>query len=115
MKHNNEDFYVVISGTEETSEGRDSYQYTKISDDMHEFINKEIGEPIFTATLPFQTLDSEPTNAFFKSKTEYYDGSNLSDMIYPYNFCCIEVFGRDLYGKLRQNIKLPPLFRRQHK
>ena len=62
LKHNNEDFYVVISGTEETSEG-----------------------------------------------------SNLSDMIYPYNFCCIEVFGRDLYGKLRQNIKLPPLFRRRHK
>ena len=91
MKHNNEDFYVVISGTE------------------------EIGEPIFTAILPFQTLDSEPTNAFFKSKTEYYDGSNLSDMIYPYNFCCVEVFGRDLYGKLRQNIKLPPLFRRRHK
>lgn len=62
LKHNNEDFYVVISGTEETSEG-----------------------------------------------------SNLSDMIYPYNFCCVEVFGRDLYGKLRQNIKLPPLFRRRHK
>ncbi len=96
MKYDNEEFAVIISGKDKTTEGRDSYQYSKISNDAHDFIKNELGDPITTVTLPFQELDSSPTNVFFKSKTEYYDGSNLADMLYPYNFCCIELSDRDL-------------------
>lgn len=96
MEQDEIQFYVIISGKNETTEGKDTYQYTVINDDLHDYIEKDIGLPVTCITAQFNTIDSVPTDVYFRSKSEYYTGSNLSDMTGIYDYCCIEVYDRDL-------------------
>jgi len=96
MDHNGEPFIVIISGLKDSLEGRDSYQDKAITDAVSEMIEKDFGSDNTTTYSVFNKIDNTITDNGLRSKSQYYDGTNLKDMLYDSGHRCIEVYDKDI-------------------
>lgn len=95
MKHDGKEFQLIISGSDENTNGVDNYQADEIKNAFCEAVRSEFGGEcnIYCENRKLEMGSKSIENDF---SNEYFDGEDFSNVLTNLNYCIIELCSADL-------------------